>query len=59
MFLRQNLLQALLFAWEKGDRLVVFNGCYPDRFTIEQIVETFKSLYFPKAKSLLLPVSLS
>lgn len=54
-FYVKDLLQALLFAWEKGDRLVVFNGCYPDRFTIEQIVETFKSLYFPKAKSLLLP----
>jgi nucleoside-diphosphate-sugar epimerase len=34
---------------------VLFNAAYPQRYTLEQIVETFIQKHFPKAKTALLP----
>ncbi|MDD2325480.1 MAG: NAD(P)-dependent oxidoreductase [Alphaproteobacteria bacterium] len=55
-FYVEDLIDALLFAWKQQERFVLFNGCYPDRFTIEEIVETFRATHFPKVKTLLFPL---
>jgi nucleoside-diphosphate-sugar epimerase len=39
-----------------GEHIVVFNGCYPDRYTIENIVETFRKHHFPNARTLKVPL---
>lgn len=54
-FYVKDLIAALLFALEQPERFIVFNGCYPDRYTIEQIVATFKKTFFPNVKEFLLP----
>lgn len=51
----KDLVAALLFAWEQPERHVLFNASYPDRYTIEQIVETFRAGPFPTARTYLLP----
>ena len=38
------------------DRFVLFNGCYPDRYTLEQNVEAFRTRHFPKAKTFEIPL---
>lgn len=54
-FYVKDLIDALMFAWKQPERFVLFNGCYPDRYTIEQIVKTFKATYFPKVKEYMVP----
>lgn len=54
-FYIKDLIAALLFALDQPDKLIVFNGCYPDRYTIEDIVNTFRKNHFPKLKTFLLP----
>jgi GlcNAc-P-P-Und epimerase len=56
IFYVEDLVDALLTAKARPERFLLFNGCYPDRYTIEQIVDTFKALYFPKVKTVLLPL---
>jgi GlcNAc-P-P-Und epimerase len=56
IFYVEDLVDALLTARLRPEKFLLFNGCYPDRYTIEQIVDTFKSLYFPKVKTVLLPL---
>lgn len=51
----EDLLDALAFAQANADRSVLFNGAYPDRYTLEQIVETFRQQYFPKARTVMVP----
>lgn len=50
-----DLLDALDFATAQPERFVLFNGCYPDRYTLEQIVETFRAGHFQKARTFLVP----
>lgn len=38
-----------------GQSFVMFNGCYPDRYTIEQIVTTFEQRAFPRVRSFTVP----
>lgn len=54
-FYVEDLVDALLYANGLGERYILFNGCYPDRYTIEQIVESFRADHFPKAKTYLVP----
>ncbi|MDX9690557.1 MAG: NAD-dependent epimerase/dehydratase family protein, partial [Alphaproteobacteria bacterium] len=54
-FYVKDLIDAFVFALNQPEKLVIFNGCYPDRYTIEQIVATFKKTFFPKVKEFLLP----
>jgi GlcNAc-P-P-Und epimerase len=56
-FYVDDLLDAIMFARQARERFVLFNGCYPDRYTLEQIVETFRSRHFPKAKTFEVPLS--
>lgn len=54
-FYVKDLIEILLFAWKQNERLIVLNGCYPDRFTIQDIVETFRAKFFPKVRTFLFP----
>lgn len=55
-FYIDDLLDAIMFARQAPDRFVLFNGCYPDRYTLEEIVETFRALHFPKARTFEIPL---
>lgn len=53
-FYVEDLVDALLYAHGEQERYVLFNGCYPDRYTLEQIVEAFAP-HFPKMRTVTLP----
>lgn len=55
-FYVDDLLDAIMFARRSADRFVLFNGCYPDRYTLEQIVEAFRTTHFPKARTFEVPL---
>lgn len=57
-FYVDDLLDALMFARAAPDRFVLFNACYPDRYTLEQIVEAFRARHFPKARTFEVPLAL-
>jgi nucleoside-diphosphate-sugar epimerase len=57
-FYIDDLLDALMFARAAPDRFVLFNACYPDRYTLEEIVEAFRVKHFPKARTFELPLGL-
>jgi GlcNAc-P-P-Und epimerase len=57
-FYVDDLLDAIMFARVSPDRFVLFNACYPDRYTLEQIVEAFRARHFPKAKTVAIPLGL-
>lgn len=50
-----DLVSALLFAQSQPERYILFNGCYPNRYTLEQIVETLRSAYMPRARTFTIP----
>lgn len=54
-FYVEDLIDALEIARQQTDRFVLFNGCYPDRYTLEQIVEAFRAQHMPKARTVMLP----
>ncbi|TNB47166.1 NAD(P)-dependent oxidoreductase [Martelella lutilitoris] len=51
----EDLLSSVNYALSLNERYVLFNGCYPERYTLEQIVETFKTVEFHDARTFLLP----
>lgn len=57
-FYVEDLLDALMFARNAPDRFVLFNACYPDRYTIEEIVEAFRAKHFAKARTFDIPLGL-
>jgi nucleoside-diphosphate-sugar epimerase len=57
-FYVDDLLEAIAFARSAADRFVLFNACYPDHYTLEVIVETFRAKHFPKAKTFTIPLGL-
>ncbi|MEP9356968.1 NAD(P)-dependent oxidoreductase [Xanthobacter sp. KR7-65] len=52
----EDLLDSIDFARKKRMPLILFNGAYPQRYTIEQIVDAFRRTYFPSAKLIDLPL---
>ncbi|WP_439364443.1 NAD-dependent epimerase/dehydratase family protein [Bradyrhizobium sp. DASA03005] len=54
-FYVEDLINAIEFARSCPERFVLFNACYPDRYTIEDIVTAFRTTHFPNARELLLP----
>ncbi len=54
-FYVEDLVETLLHAASLDERLLLFNGCYPDRYTLEQIVETFRADHFPHARTMTVP----
>jgi len=57
-FYVDDLLDAIMSARSAPERFALFNGCYPDRYTLEQIVEAFRARHFPKAKTFGVPLGL-
>lgn len=51
----EDLVQSILYALSLDERYIVFNGCYADRYTLEQIVETFRADHFPAARTYIIP----
>jgi nucleoside-diphosphate-sugar epimerase len=51
----EDLLDAVEFARQKSERYVLFNGAYPQRYTLERIVTTLASSHFSRARTLLVP----
>ena len=54
-FYVEDLLDAMEFASSRQERFVLFNGCYPDRYTLEQIVEAFRDRHMSGARTFLVP----
>jgi len=54
-FYVEDLLDAIAYALSLNARYILFNGCYPDRYTLEQIVEIFRKDHFPAAKTFMIP----
>lgn len=50
-----DLLDWMLEAARRQERFILFNGAYSNRYTIEEIVETFRKVAFPKARTKLVP----
>jgi GlcNAc-P-P-Und epimerase len=57
-FYVDDLLDAIMFARSTSDRFVLFNACYPDRYTLEEIVEAFRTKHFAKVKTFDIPLGL-
>lgn len=54
-FYVEDLLSAVFYAQSLQEKLIIFNGCYPDRYQLCDIVETFKSEYFPNVRTIMVP----
>ncbi|SDX56705.1 NAD-dependent epimerase/dehydratase family protein [Roseicitreum antarcticum] len=50
-----DLVEWMLFAVQRSDKTVLFNGAFDERYTIETIVETFRDISFPRARTFMLP----
>jgi GlcNAc-P-P-Und epimerase len=57
-FYVEDLLDAIMFARNAVERFVLFNACYPDRYTLEEIVEAFRTKHFAKVKTFEVPFGL-
>src|ERR1700730_8419671 len=53
VFYVEDLVDALLTAKVRPEKFLLFNACYPDRYTIEQIVDAFRALCFPNVRTFL------
>lgn len=51
----EDLLDAIAFARLRPEHYILFNGAYPGRYTLEQIVGTLIRDHFPGARSFLVP----
>lgn len=54
-FYVKDLIAAFAFAREQTERCITFNGCYTDRYTIEDIVNIFKREHFPSVRTFMMP----
>lgn len=51
----EDLIHAIEQARATGNRYELFNGAYTERYTLEQIIETFRTKYYPNAKTIMIP----
>lgn len=51
----KELLSAIEYAHDHESRYVLFNGCFSEKYTIENIVNVFINDHFPKAKVFMVP----
>lgn len=56
-FYVEDLIDAFLYAGGLSERYVLFNGAYPNRHTIEEIVTALKAQAFPRAREVMVPKS--
>ena len=52
-----DLLDWMLEAAGRPERFILFNGAFSNRYTIEEIVEAFRKVAFPKARTKLVPAA--
>jgi len=52
----EDLLDAIEYARTRTEHFVLFNGCYPQRYTISQVVDIFRKVYFPKVRTFKIPL---
>lgn len=57
-FYVEDLLEAVQRAHGLDQRYILFNGSYPDRYTIEEIVSAFRGAHFPRARTFTVPHAL-
>ena len=50
-----DLIESVEFARKNADAITIFNAAYPQRYTLEEIVETLIARYFPNARTILIP----
>jgi nucleoside-diphosphate-sugar epimerase len=50
-----DLVDAIEYAAAKPEPYILFNGSYPQQYTLEQIVETMIRDYFPGARTVMVP----
>ncbi|MFS1861401.1 NAD-dependent epimerase/dehydratase family protein [Vibrio lentus] len=51
----EDLIHATEQARATESRFELFNGAYAERYTLEQIIETFRANHYPKAKTIMIP----
>jgi nucleoside-diphosphate-sugar epimerase len=54
----EDLLDAVEFARSKAEPFILFNGAYPQRYTLEQIITAMIKGHFPKARTFMVPKAL-
>lgn len=54
-FYVEDLIDAIEAARQQKEDFVLFNGCYTDRYTLEQIIEAFRSNHMPNVQTVMLP----
>lgn len=54
----EDLLDSMDFALNQPDATITYNAAYPDRYTLEQIIDTFRAEHFPAAKTYMIPRAL-
>jgi len=50
-----DLIETIAFAKGQPERFVLFNGAYPQRYSLEQIVNCFAKQHFPNARTIVMP----
>lgn len=53
----EDLLDSFEFALSQQDRILTYNAAYPQRYTLEQVIDTFRGEHFPAAKTYMVPGS--
>lgn len=53
-----TLIDWMLYAISVDQQKIIFNGSYSNRYTIEEIIDTFCDVAFPNVKKYLIPASL-
>lgn len=51
----EDLLDTMEYARQLPDATITYNGCYSERYTLEQIIDLFIKEHFPAAKTYMIP----
>ena len=51
----EDLLDTIAYARQLPDATITYNGCYSERYTLEQIIDLFIKDHFPSAKTYMIP----
>lgn len=51
----EDLLDSMDFALAQPDTSITYNAAYPERYTLEQIIDMFRADHFPAARSFMIP----
>lgn len=55
-FYVDDLVDSLLYAKNQNRHFILMNACYPDRYTLEQIVNEFRKTYYPDVRAIKVPL---